>query len=62
MIGDSVQWPNGLTIDYTGSRIYWSDAKHHVIECSRFDGGDRKKVSLEYQFIKTLNKIFSVMR
>lgn len=45
IISHSIQWPNGLTIDYTADRIYWSDAKHHVIESSSFDGTSRRKVS-----------------
>lgn len=44
VIVDQIFWPNGLTIDYTESRIYWADAKHHVIEKATFDGRDRKKV------------------
>lgn len=37
-------WPNGLTIDYAGHRIYWVDAKHHVIERADLDGRNRKAV------------------
>lgn len=44
IIADGIFWPNGLTADYSGGRIYWADAKHHVIESSHFDGSDRKKV------------------
>ncbi|CAB3366747.1 Hypothetical predicted protein [Cloeon dipterum] len=44
IITESVFWPNGLTIDFAVDRIYWADAKHHVIENARFDGRDRKKV------------------
>lgn len=44
IITEGVFWPNGLTIDYSSKRIYWADAKHHVIESSNFDGNDRKKV------------------
>ncbi|PSN54231.1 Low-density lipoprotein receptor-related protein 4 [Blattella germanica] len=44
IITESLFWPNGLCIDYTMSKIYWADAKHHVIESSKFDGSDRKKV------------------
>ena len=38
----SLFWPNGLAIDYAGGRIYWADAKHHVIESASLDGQDRK--------------------
>lgn len=44
VITEGIFWPNGLTIDFPGRKIYWADAKHHVIECSNFDGGDRRKV------------------
>uniref|UniRef100_A0A8C2KB49 Low density lipoprotein receptor-related protein 4 n=1 Tax=Cyprinus carpio TaxID=7962 RepID=A0A8C2KB49_CYPCA len=37
-------WPNGLTIDYASHRIYWVDAKHHVIERADLDGKNRKAV------------------
>lgn len=45
IVTESIFWPNGLTLDYTTSRVYWVDAKHHVIESSHFDGSDRKKVN-----------------
>lgn len=45
VIVNRIFWPNGLTIDYMESRIYWADAKHHVIERATFDGRDRKRVS-----------------
>eukprot|EP00794_Sanderia_malayensis_P007889 gene7889-8742_t len=35
-------WPNGLTIDFTTSRIFWTDAKLKVIESSTLDGRDRR--------------------
>ena len=44
IVRESLIWPNGLCIDYIVSRIYWADAKHHVIESSKFDGTHRKKV------------------
>ncbi|CAH1786568.1 unnamed protein product [Owenia fusiformis] len=40
----SLFWPNGLTIDYASSKIYWADAKHHVIECAHLDGTNRRVV------------------
>uniref|UniRef100_A0A8C4QPU2 LDL receptor related protein 4 n=1 Tax=Eptatretus burgeri TaxID=7764 RepID=A0A8C4QPU2_EPTBU len=40
----SLFWPNGLTIDYAGRRLYWADAKHHVIESSDLDGYNRRAV------------------
>ena len=40
----SLFWPNGLAVDYAASKIYWVDAKHHVIECANLDGTNRKTV------------------
>ncbi|KAK2082150.1 hypothetical protein P7K49_039375 [Saguinus oedipus] len=37
-------WPNGLTINYAGHRMYWVNAKHHVIERANLDGSHRKAV------------------
>ncbi|XP_031629327.1 low-density lipoprotein receptor-related protein 4 isoform X2 [Contarinia nasturtii] len=57
IISDGIFWPNGLTLDYSGGRIYWADAKHHVIESSHFDGSDRKKIlsnHLPHPFALTL--------
>lgn len=57
LIVDEIFWPNGLTIDYTESKIYWADAKHHVIERASFDGRDRKRVTkkdLPHPFAITL--------
>ena len=42
----SVGWPNGLTIDYENSRVYWVDAKdsnNHIESCD-FDGSKRTVV------------------
>lgn len=41
---EGVFWPNGLAIDYPAGKIYWADAKHHVIESCHYDGSNRKKV------------------
>ena len=40
----SLFWPNGLTLDYTTDKLYWADAKHHVIECADLDGNNRRTV------------------
>ncbi|RZF33205.1 hypothetical protein LSTR_LSTR009750 [Laodelphax striatellus] len=50
-------WPNGLTLDYTNDRIYWTDAHHHVIESAKIDGSGRRKVvtrGLPHPFSVTL--------
>lgn len=62
IISDGIFWPNGLTIDYSdsGGRIYWADAKHHVIESSHLDGSDRKKVNAILIQIMTLSNAYLV--
>ena len=39
-----IAWPNGLTIDYEESRLYWCEAKHDVIYSADFDGNNIVKV------------------
>lgn len=37
-------WPNGLVIDYATDKLFWADAKHHMIESAELDGRGRKIV------------------
>lgn len=39
-----VEWPNGITIDFIGERIYWVDAKEDYIASSDLSGGSFKKI------------------
>lgn len=55
-------WPNGLTIDYAGRRMYWVDAKHHVIERADLDGRNRKAVISQGRRLSTAICLFSVLR
>ena len=50
-------WPNGLTIDYAGRRMYWVDAKHHVIERANLDGSHRKAVISQGEALPLLSFI-----
>ncbi|OWF40727.1 low-density lipoprotein receptor-related protein 4-like isoform X2 [Mizuhopecten yessoensis] len=53
----SLFWPNGLTLDYATDKLYWADAKHHVIECSDLFGKNRRTVisrGLPHPFALTL--------
>lgn len=47
IVNEGIFWPNGLAIDFSANRLYWTDAKLHVIESSAFDGSDRKKVCID---------------
>lgn len=51
-------WPNGLTIDYASHRMYWVDAKHHVIERADLDGKNRKAVISQGKKKKILYLLF----
>lgn len=51
-------WPNGLTIDYAGHRMYWVDAKHHVIERANLDGSHRKAVISQGEALPPSSFIF----
>lgn len=39
---EKLTWPNAVAIDFIRDRLYWVDAKHHLIESSRLDGSDRQ--------------------
>ncbi|XP_050441242.1 sortilin-related receptor-like isoform X2 [Adelges cooleyi] len=41
---ESVEWPNGLTVDYVAERIYWVDARHDYIASSDLHGNNFKKI------------------
>ena len=42
IVSSDLRWPNGITIDVTGSKIYWTDAGKDRIEASNFDGSSRQ--------------------
>ena len=57
LIRDNIYWPNGLTIDYEGERLYWADAKLSYIHSAKLDGTDRIPViagELPHPFAVTL--------
>uniref|UniRef100_A0A3P9JW44 EGF-like domain-containing protein n=1 Tax=Oryzias latipes TaxID=8090 RepID=A0A3P9JW44_ORYLA len=44
VITSKLEWPNGITIDYTNDKLYWSDAHLNYIEYSNLDGQHRHTV------------------
>ncbi|XP_013065627.2 low-density lipoprotein receptor-related protein 6-like [Biomphalaria glabrata] len=57
IINDNIFWPNGLTIDYEASKLYWADGKLGYIHSCDFDGKNRHSVidgSLPHPFALTL--------
>ena len=57
IIDDNIFWPNGLTIDYGASKLYWADAKYSYIHSADTDGTNRLVViqgMLPHPFALTL--------
>lgn len=57
IISENIHWPNGLTIDYGASKLYWADAKLNHIHSCDFDGKNRRVVvegSLPHPFALTM--------
>ena len=53
--GSGLIWPNALTVDLIGQRLYWADAKLRIIETSHQDGSHRKVL-----FTHNLHHPFSI--
>lgn len=47
-----ISWPNGLTIDYYSDRLFWVDAKHHLLSSCDFYGQDFTVVSNDLTFVE----------
>lgn len=39
-----VTWPNGVTVDFSDNRIFWTDANQDYIASSGFDGESMKYI------------------
>jgi len=46
IVKENLHWPNGITVDAVAERVYWSDAKHDLLESSKFDGTDRRQTEV----------------
>lgn len=44
IVTTDVLWPNGLTIDFVTKRLFWVDAKLHLISSADYDGSNRRVV------------------
>lgn len=44
LVTEDIQWPNGITLDLSGGRLYWVDSKLHSISTVDVNGGNRKTV------------------
>ncbi|KAL7385074.1 hypothetical protein ABVT39_014795 [Epinephelus coioides] len=61
IITTKLEWPNGITIDYTNDKLYWSDAHLSYIEYSDLDGQHRHTVydgNLPHPFALTVFEDF----
>lgn len=44
IVDNDVKWPNGLTLDLIGKKVYWVDAKLNIIGSCNYDGSGRRTV------------------
>ena len=46
IVTQDIMWPNGLTVDYDESLLYWADASFHTISSVGFNG-ERRRIVLK---------------
>ena len=51
LVKSDIKWPNGLAIDYVDNRLYWVDAKLHLIGSSDLFGESRRVVLTSSLFL-----------
>lgn len=51
IVGHDIKWPNGLTLDLVGKRVYWLDARLHTISSCNFDGSNRRVVLYSDEYL-----------
>ena len=44
VVTTNIGWPNDVTIDYMENRLYWIDAKLHLISSCDLDGQNRRQI------------------
>ena len=44
LITENIRHPNGLTVDYTAQRLYWSDGYYGTVQSSWLNGSDRSTI------------------
>ncbi|UYV64099.1 hypothetical protein LAZ67_2006567 [Cordylochernes scorpioides] len=52
IITENLMWPNGITIDFVTKRIYWVDAKLHLLASADYDGGNNRIVHTSFTDFK----------
>ena len=46
IVRSNIRMPNGLTIDYTSDKLFWTDSYYHTVETANTDGSGRKASSV----------------
>lgn len=44
IVTTDIIWPNGLAIDHVSRRLFWVDAKLHIISSADYDGSNRRVI------------------
>ncbi|XP_062849860.1 low-density lipoprotein receptor-related protein 8-like [Trichomycterus rosablanca] len=44
LVSDGIEWPNGITLDVVGKRLYWVDSKLRSISSVDFNGAQRRVI------------------
>lgn len=52
IITNKIRWPNGVAIDFTAERLYWTDGYNEIVESSDLNGGDRRVVYNDKRIMK----------
>lgn len=47
IVSENIYWPNGITVDYVGERLYWVDGKYRYITVMDYNGNQRRTLVKE---------------
>lgn len=47
-VTNKIFWPNGLALDSPNERLYWTDARHYMVQSIKLDGTDRRVTPNKY--------------
>lgn len=56
IVTQDIKTPNGLAIDHTAHKLYWSDARLDKIEQCNFDGSERKVIWMIFLLVVPYEK------
>ncbi|XP_035230565.1 low-density lipoprotein receptor-related protein 8-like [Stegodyphus dumicola] len=52
IISKDIRWPNGLTVDLTSQKLFWADAKFHVLCSANYDGSNQRVILSSVRDVK----------